>query len=148
MSDLNQFTCTGRLGADPEKRTFPDGKPIVNLRVAVSDTWKDRATGERKENTLWMGVAITSEGLCKIAEQYLKKGSKVALSGSLRTRKWTDQSGAEKQSTEMMLTPFHGTLVMLDTAGSSSGRTPDFDSGNAGSTPAPATTIEADDLPF
>lgn len=113
MSDLNQLTITGRLGADPEVRRMQDGKPIVNLNVAVSDSWRD-ASGERKEKTEWVRTVIFSEGLCKVAEQYLKKGSKVLLQGKMQTRKWADQNGVEKYSTELVLTGFDAKLIMLD----------------------------------
>ena len=113
MSDLNIFTCTGRLGADPEARKFPDGKPVVSLRVAVSEQWKSRETGEKKENTLWLPVTITSEGLCKVAEAYLKKGSRLALSGTLKARSY-EKDGNTVWVTELHLTPFQGSLTMLD----------------------------------
>ncbi|MCE5182135.1 MAG: single-stranded DNA-binding protein [Armatimonadia bacterium] len=113
MSDLNIFTCTGRLGADPECRKFPDGKPVVSLRVAVSEQWKSRDTGEKKENTLWLPVTITSEGLCRIAEAYLKKGSRVALTGMLKARSY-EKDGNTVWVTELHLTPFQGSLTMLD----------------------------------
>lgn len=113
MSDLNQFTITGRLGADPEVRRTQAGKPIVNMRVAVSETWRDQS-GERKEKTEWVSAVIFSEGLCKIAEQYLKKGSKVLLQGKIATRKWQDQSGNDKYSTELVLQGFDAKLIMLD----------------------------------
>lgn len=116
MSDLNIFTCTGRLGADPECRKFPDGKPVVSLRVAVSEQWKSRDTGEKKENTLWLPVTITSEGLCKVAEAYLKKGSRLALSGTLKSRSY-EKDGHTVYLTELHLTPFQGTLTMLDGPG-------------------------------
>ena len=112
MSDLNQCTITGRLGADVETRRTQDGKPIVNLRVACSETWK--SNGERKERTEWFSVVIWSEGLCKIAEQYLKKGSKVLLQGKMQTRKWQDQSGNDRYSTELVLQGFDAKLIMLD----------------------------------
>lgn len=113
MSDLNQLTITGRLGADPEVRRMQDGKPIVNLNVAVSESWRD-ASGERKEKTEWVRTVIFSEGLCKVAEQYLKKGSKVLLQGKMQTRKWADQNGVDKYSTELVLTGFDAKLIMLD----------------------------------
>ncbi|RAS13509.1 single-stranded DNA-binding protein [Ensifer adhaerens] len=114
MSDLNQCTFTGRLGADPEIRRSQEGKPIANLRLAVSDTWRDRNSGERKEKTEWISVTIFSEGLCKISEQYLRKGSKVLIQGSWKTRKWTDQSGNDRYSTECVLQGFDAKLQMLD----------------------------------
>lgn len=114
MSDLNQCTFTGRLGADPEIRRTQDGKSIANLRLAVSETWRDRQSGERKEKTEWVSVTVFSEGLCKVVEQYLKKGSKVLIQGAWKTRKWTDQSGQDRYSTECVLQGFDAKLQMLD----------------------------------
>ena len=114
MSDLNQVTITGRLGADPEIRRTQQGSPIANLRVAVSETWKDKNSGERKERTEWVTVVIWSEGLCKVAEQYLKKGSRVLIQGKWTTRKWADQSGNDRYSTELTLQGFDAKLQMLD----------------------------------
>ncbi|MGN7750608.1 single-stranded DNA-binding protein [Sinorhizobium sp. 22678] len=114
MSDLNQCTITGRLGADVEVRRTQDGKPIANLRVASSETWRDRNSGERKEKTEWFNVVIFSEGLCKVAEQYLKKGSHVLLQGKISTRKWQTQDGQDRYSTELVLQGFDAKLIMLD----------------------------------
>jgi single-strand DNA-binding protein len=114
MTDLNQCTFTGRLGADPEIRRTQGGKPIANLRLAVSDTWKDKDSGERKEKTEWVSVVVFNEGLCKVIENYLKKGSRVLVQGSQQTRKWKDQSGNDRYSTECVLQAFNGKLVMLD----------------------------------
>lgn len=114
MSDLNQCTITGRLGADVEIRRTQDGKPIANLRVACSETWRDRNSGDRKEKVEWFSVVIFSEGLCKVAEQYLKKGSRVLLQGKIATRKWQDQSGNDRYSTELILQGFDAKLQMLD----------------------------------
>ncbi|WP_291869717.1 single-stranded DNA-binding protein [Bradyrhizobium sp.] len=111
---VNKVILIGNLGKDPEMRRTQDGKPIANLTVATSESWRDKSSGERKEKTEWHRVVIFSEGLCKIAEQYLKKGSKVYLEGSLQTRKWTDQAGVEKYSTEVVLQQFGGVLTMLD----------------------------------
>jgi single-strand DNA-binding protein len=111
---VNKVILIGNLGADPEIKRTQDGRPIANLRIATSDTWRDKSTGERKEKTEWHRVVIFSEGLCKIAEQYLKKGAKVYIEGQLQTRKWTDQSGVEKYSTEVVLQNFNSTLTMLD----------------------------------
>ena len=111
---VNKVILVGNLGADPEVRRTQDGRPIVNLRVATSDTWRDKNTGERKEKTEWHRVVIFNEGLCKVAEQYLKKGAKVYIEGALQTRKWTDQAGVEKYSTEVVLQGFNSTLTMLD----------------------------------
>lgn len=111
---LNQCQFIGNLGADPETRTFQNGNKVCNLRLAVSETWKDRNTGERREKTEWVSVAIFSEGLVRVAEQYLRKGSKVYVSGKLTTRKWQDQSGQDRYSTEIVLQGFDAKLVMLD----------------------------------
>jgi single-strand DNA-binding protein len=110
---LNQCQFIGNLGADPETRSFQNGNKVVNLRLAVSETWTDKASGERKERTEWVSVAIFSEGLAKVAEQYLRKGSKVFISGKLQTRKWQDQSGADRYSTEVVLQGFDARLVLL-----------------------------------
>ncbi len=111
---VNKVILIGNLGRDPEVRTFGNGGKVCNLRIATSETWRDKTSGERKEKTEWHSVAIFNEGLVKIAEQYLKKGSKVYLEGQLQTRKWQDQSGADKYSTEVVLQGFNGTLTMLD----------------------------------
>src|ERR1700730_9642080 len=111
---VNKVILVGNLGKDPEIRRTQDGRPIANLSVATSESWRDKATGERKEKTEWHRVVIFNEGLCKVAEQYLKKGAKVYIEGQLQTRKWTDQSGAEKYSTEVALQGFNSTLTMLD----------------------------------
>jgi len=111
---VNKVILVGNLGADPEVRQTQDGRPIVNLRVATSDSWRDKATGERREKTEWHRVVIFNEGLCRVAEQYLKKGSKVYLEGQLQTRKWQDQSGQDRYSTEVVLQGFNSTLTMLD----------------------------------
>jgi single-strand DNA-binding protein len=112
---VNKVILIGNLGADPEVRRMQDGRPVVNLRVATSESWRDKATGERKEKTEWHRVVIFNEGLAKIAEQYLKKGSKVYLEGQLQTRKYTDKDGNEKYSTEVVLQGFNSALTMLDT---------------------------------
>lgn len=122
---LNQCNFIGNLGADPEIRSFSNGNRVCNLRLAVSERWKDKNTGERKENTEWVQVSIFSDGLINVAENYLKKGSKVFLQGALKTRKYTDQSGNDRYSTEIVLRGFNGTLTMLD------GRN-DSDSGQSG----------------
>jgi single-strand DNA-binding protein len=111
---VNKVILVGNLGKDPEIRRTQDGRPIANLSVATSESWRDKATGERKEKTEWHRVVIFNEGLCKVAEQYLKKGAKVYLEGALQTRKWTDASGVEKYSTEVVLQGFNSTLTMLD----------------------------------
>jgi single-strand DNA-binding protein len=111
---VNKVILVGNLGKDPEIRRTQDGRPIANLSVATSETWRDKGTGERKEKTEWHRVVIFNEGLCKVAEQYLKKGAKVYIEGQLQTRKWTDQSGVEKYSTEVVLQGFNSNLTMLD----------------------------------
>ncbi len=111
---VNKVILIGNLGRDPEVRSFQNGGKVCNLRIATSETWKDKNTGERREKTEWHSVAIFQEGLVRIAEQYLKKGSKVYIEGQLQTRKWQDQSGADRYSTEVVLQGFGGTLTMLD----------------------------------
>jgi single-strand DNA-binding protein len=118
---VNKVILIGNLGADPEIRRTQDGRPVANLRLATSDSWRDKATGERREKTEWHRVVIFNENLCRIAEQYLKKGSKVYIEGALQTRKWQDQSGQDRYSTEVVLQGFRGELTLLDRAGSSSG---------------------------
>ena len=135
---LNRVMLIGNLGRDPEVRSFQNGNKVCNLRIATSEAWKDKQSGERKERTEWHSVAIFNEGLVRIAEQYLKKGSKVYLEGHLQTRKWQDQSGADKYSTEIVLQGFNGTLTMLDgrEGGSSGGNSQQsgggYDSGSGG----------------
>lgn len=110
---VNRVTLIGNLGRDPEVRNFPNGGKVCNLRIATSETWKDKTTGEKKERTEWHSVAIMNEPLVKIAEQYLHKGSTVYIEGQLETRKWQDQSGADKYSTEIVLRPYSGNLTLL-----------------------------------
>jgi single-strand DNA-binding protein len=118
---INKAILLGSLGADPEIRRTQDGRQIVNLRLATSETWKDKTTGERKERTSWHSVVIFSEPLAKVAEQYLRKGSKVYVEGQLQTRKWTDKTGAERYSTEVVLQGFSAQLVLLDRANNGAG---------------------------
>lgn len=117
MSSLNKVTLIGNLGRDPEVKSFSSGGKVVNLRIATSETWKDKTTGEKKERTEWHSVAIFNEGLGWIAEQYLRKGSKVYIEGKLETRKWQDQSGADRYTTEIVLRPYNGEIVMLSSPG-------------------------------
>jgi single-strand DNA-binding protein len=157
---VNKVILVGNLGKDPEIRRTQDGRPIANLSVATSETWRDKATGERKEKTEWHRVVIFNEGLCKVAEQYLKKGAKVYIEGQLQTRKWTDQNGAEKYSTEVVLQGFNSNLTMLDGRSGSSGFGADDSSGDFGSggpSAAPRRAAAAagarnsdmdDDIPF
>ena len=118
---VNKVILIGNLGRDPEVRNFPNGGKVCNLRIATSENWKDRNTGERKERTEWHSVAIFSEPLVRVAEQYLRKGSKVYIEGQLETRKWQDQSGADRYSTEVVLRPYTSTLTMLDGRGEGGG---------------------------
>ena len=133
---VNKVILVGNLGKDPEIRRTQDGRPIANLSVATSESWRDKTTGERKEKTEWHRVVVFNEGLCKVIEQYLKKGSKVYLEGALQTRKWTDKDGHDKYSTEVVLQGFNSTLTMLDTrsggGGASAGPSDDGDFGSSG----------------
>jgi single-strand DNA-binding protein len=110
---LNKVMIIGNLGRDPEVRSFQNGGKVCNLRIATSETWKDKNTGERREKTEWHSVAIFQEGLVRVAEQYLKKGSTVYIEGKLQTRKWQDQSGADKYSTEIVLQGYDGVMTMI-----------------------------------
>jgi single-strand DNA-binding protein len=152
---VNKVILVGNLGRDPEVRRMTSGEPIVNLSLATSESWRDKASGERKEKTEWHRVVIFNENLAKVAEQYLKKGSKVYLEGQLTTRKWTDKDGVEKYSTEVVLNRFRGELVLLDARGeggssfaggsSSGGRV----SQGGGDAPASFDRSELDDeIPF
>jgi len=159
---VNKVILVGNLGKDPEIRRTQDGRPIANLSVATSETWRDKATGERKEKTEWHRVVIFSEPLCKIVEQYLKKGAKVYIEGALQTRKWTDQAGVEKYSTEVVLQGFNSTLTMLDGRSGGGGgsfgsddSSGDFGGGQATSAPRRAVAAGGgrnndmdDDIPF
>ena len=118
---VNKVILIGNLGADPEVRSFQNGGKVCNLRIATSETWRDKSSGERRERTEWHNVAIYSEPLVRVAEQYLKKGSKIYVEGSLETRKWQDQSGADRYSTEVALRPFRSELTMLDGRGDGGG---------------------------
>ena len=129
---VNKVILIGNLGRDPEVRTFQNGGKVCNLRVATSETWKDRNTGERRERTEWHSVAIFSEPLARIAEQYLRKGSKVYLEGQLETRKWQDQSGQDRYSTEVVLRPYKGELTLLDGRGEGGGAGGGYDDRSGG----------------
>jgi single-strand DNA-binding protein len=119
---VNKVILVGNLGRDPESRSFQNGGKVVELRIATSETWKDRQSGERREKTEWHTVKIFSEGLANVAERYLRKGSKVYLEGQLQTRKWQDQSGADRYSTEIVLQGFNAQMVLLDSQGGGAGR--------------------------
>jgi single-strand DNA-binding protein len=139
---VNKVILVGNLGKDPEIRRTQDGRPIANLSVATSETWRDKNTGERKEKTEWHRVVVFNEGLCKVIEQYLKKGSKVYLEGALQTRKWTDKDGHEKYSTEVVLQGFNSTLTMLDTRGGGGGAGVGNDDGGDFGSPGPTASRE------
>lgn len=129
---VNKVILIGNLGRDPEVRTFQNGGKVCNLRIATSETWKDRNTGERRERTEWHSVAIFQEGLVRVAEQYLRKGSKVYIEGKLQTRKWQDQSGQDRYSTEVVLQGFDGVLTMLDGRGEGGGGGGSYGGGSGG----------------
>ena len=131
MSGVNKVILVGHLGADPEIRHTGDGRPVANLRLATSESWKDKATGEKRERTEWHRVVIFAEGLAKVAEAYLRKGSKVYLEGQLQTRRWTGQDGIERYSTEVVLQGFGAALVLLDRA-NGAGRPPAGEAGDYG----------------
>lgn len=118
---VNKVILIGNLGADPEIRRTRDGRPIANMRIATSESWRDKQSGERREKTEWHNVVVFNEGLCKIVEQYVKKGSKVYVEGQLQTRKWEDRDGNDRYTTEVVLQGFNGALTMLDGRGQSGG---------------------------
>lgn len=156
---VNKVILIGNLGRDPEIRSFQNGGKVCNLRIATSETWKDKNTGERREKTEWHSVAVFQEGLVRIAEQYLRKGSKVYIEGQLQTRKWQDQSGQDKYSTEVVLQGYGGTLTMLDgrdgggpSSGGEFGGGSSYDSGGGGApqgeiSSAPSRDLD-DEIPF
>ena len=157
---VNKVILVGNLGRDPEVRRLNSGEPVVNLRIATSENWKDKTTGERKEKTEWHNVVIFNENLARVAEQYLRKGSKVYVEGQLQTRKWTDQSGQEKYTTEVVLRPFRGELTMLDGRGAGTGAgagdefaqdsapQPSFAAAGAGPARGRSSGPLDDDIPF
>jgi len=158
---VNKVILVGNLGRDPEVRRLNSGAPVVSMRIATSENWRDKATGERQERTEWHNVVIYNENLAKIAEQYLKKGSKVYVEGQLQTRKWQDQSGQDRYTTEVVLTRFRGELTLLDARGDGAstgersggdfGRSTPMESGGGGKRGggAPSYAEELDDeIPF
>lgn len=165
---VNKVILIGNLGRDPEVRSFQNGGKVCNLRIATSETWKDRNTGERRERTEWHSVAIFNEGLVRVAEQYLRKGSKVYIEGQLQTRKWQDQSGNDRYSTEVVLQGFGSTLTMLDGRGEGGGSGGGFGGGQdsgygggggydsgpqqgggfGGGNSGPSHNIDDDEIPF
>ncbi len=126
---VNKVILIGNVGADPEIRRTQDGRPIANLRIATSETWRDRNSGERREKTEWHNVVVFNEGLCKVVEQYVKKGAKLYIEGALQTRKWQDQQGQDRYSTEVVLQGFGSTLTMLDGRGEGGGASSGFGGG-------------------
>ena len=146
---VNKVILVGNLGADPDVRSTKDGRPVVNLSIATSENWRDKNSGERREKTEWHRVVVFSEGLCRIAEQYLKKGSKVYVEGQLQTRKWQDDNGNDRYTTEVVLQNYGGVMTMLDSRNSGGG---DFQAmGNDSSAPALASGGAGqidDDIPF
>jgi single-strand DNA-binding protein len=143
MSSLNKVQLIGRLGADPEARSLNNGGQVVNLRIATSETWKDR-DGNRQERTEWHQVVIFNEGIGNVAKSYLKKGSQCFIEGQLQTRKWQDQSGNDKYTTEIVLQKFRGELVLLDSKGDGSSKPAD----EPARTQAPAFDDDLDSVPF
>ena len=144
---VNKVILVGNLGKDPEVRRMTSGDPVVNLSIATSESWRDKASGEKKEKTEWHRVVIFNKNLADVAEKYLRKGAKVYLEGSLQTRKWTDKDGAEKYSTEVVLQNFNGTLVMLDSRGGGGGE----GGARVGASEAPASFQREemdDEIPF
>lgn len=160
---VNKVILIGNVGADPEIRRTQDGRPIANLRIATSESWRDKNSGERREKTEWHTVVVFNEGLCKVIEQYVKKGSKVYIEGALQTRKWQDQNGQDRYSTEVVLQGFNSTLTLLDSRdGGRGGNGGDYGddeggsaAGNGGSTRGRAAQQQYsqqqdmdDDIPF
>lgn len=145
--DMNRATLMGRLGADPEGKTTQSGNRVVNLRIATSETWRDKQSGERREKTQWHRVVIWNEALGKIAEQYLKKGHRCLVEGAIETRKWTDQSGAEKYTTEIVLQGFDAKLILLG-APQGSGGNSSGGGGDYGSRGSARNQDMDDDIPF
>lgn len=145
MSSVNKVILVGNLGKDPEIRTMQSGDRVANFSVATSESWKDKTSGERKEKTEWHKVVIFNQGIVKLAESYLKKGAKVYIEGQLETRKWTDQNGSEKYSTEIVLKPFRGELTMLDS--SKSGNDEQAKQAVSNNAPVYSSDLE-DEIPF
>jgi single-strand DNA-binding protein len=152
MAGVNKCIIVGNLGADPEVRNFPNGGKVVNLRLATSETWRDKTSGERKERTEWHSVAIFNEALGKTAEQYLRKGSTVYIEGQLETRKWQDQSGADRYTTEIVLRQFNGTLTLLGGKGDGGQRNDDagqgYGGGQSGGQSSGGRSDMDDEIPF
>ena len=148
MSDTNVFVCTGRLGGDPVKRTFNSGDSVVNFNLAIGDQWKNRETGEKQERTLWLNVSIQNQGIAKVAEQYLKKGSRVSISGKLQSREY-EKDGQKHTVIELVISPFGGSLTMLDgPSGDSQPRQQERTPERSASAQAPAWQDDGSGIPF
>lgn len=145
---VNKVIIVGNLGRDPEVRSFANGGKVCNLRIATTETWRDKTSGERKERTEWHAVSVMDESLVKIAEQYLRKGSSVYIEGQLETRKWQDQSGADKYSTEVVLRPFRSTLTMLGNKPDAERQEQKSDGYGAGGRPSGHANDFDDEIPF
>jgi single-strand DNA-binding protein len=145
---VNKVILVGNLGADPDVRSTKDGRPVVNLSVATSEQWRDKNSGERREKTEWHRVVLFSEVLCRISEQYLKKGSKVYVEGQLQTRKWQDDSGADRYSTEVVLQNYGGVLTMLDSRNSGEGYVAGGNDSPAQAIASGGSGIDDGDIPF
>ncbi|MFD1330864.1 single-stranded DNA-binding protein [Methylopila musalis] len=139
---VNKVILVGNLGRDPEVRRLNSGEPVVNLRIATSENWRDKQSGERREKTEWHSVVIFNDNLAKIAEQYLRKGSKVYVEGQLQTRKWTDQSGAERYTTEIVIQRFRGDLTLLDGRSGGGGGDDAYEGGGGGDSFGRSSPIE------
>jgi single-strand DNA-binding protein len=148
MAGLNQATICGRLGKDPESKSFQNGGGIVSFSIATSETWNDKATGERKEKTEWHNVVIQNEGAGKVAMQYLRKGSEALIVGKLQTRKWQDQSGSDKYTTEIVVGSFHGSLTLIGGKSADTGERSAPATRRAAPAAAPAYNDLDDDVPF
>ncbi len=148
MASLNQCQFIGNLGADPETRSFQNGGKVCNFRLAVSESWKDKATGERKEKTEWVSVAIFGDGLANVAERFLRKGSKVFVSGKLSTRKWTDKDGGDRYSTEIVLQGPGAILTMLDGAPTTGERKKGYDDAPANQSAGGWADDDDSEIPF
>ena len=148
MSSLNKVQLIGRLGKDPEVRSFQNGGKVCNLNVATSERWRDKNTGEKRERTEWHRVTIHVDGLIGVAEQYLRKGSQVYLEGQIETRKWQDQSGADRYSTEVVLRPYRSTLVLLGAPGDGDGRRSGAAGSGGGDGGSAGHGLGDDDIPF
>lgn len=148
MASLNECNFIGNLGRDPEIKTLQSGAKVANFSIACSEQWKDKNTGEKKEQTEWINIVVWQEGLVRVIEQYVKKGSKVYVSGQMKTRKWQDQSGADRYSTEIVLQGFGGKLILLDGRNNSGGGQAEPQQQQSRQQSNSAATYEADDIPF